>query len=226
MILNGSSNGIDLAKYSKDVLDESRLDVLKKQYAVTTDNFCFLAVGRMVRDKGIVELVTAFLDIYKDYPETRLFLLGPFEQVGAVPGDIVEQINAHPAIVYVKWSDEVEYFMALAKCLVHASHREGFPNVVLQAAAMGTPIICSDISGNTDIVQDNKEGYLYPVKDIAALEKTMQEVVSNYETALKKAEILKQKVIVNYDRTAVHKAIKERYINLLVNKQIDVSEIN
>jgi hypothetical protein len=54
----------------------------------------------------------------------------------------------------------------------------------------------------------------------------MQEVVSNYEIALKKAEILKQKVIVNYDRTAVHKAIKERYINLLVNKQIDVSEIN
>ncbi len=224
IILNGSSNGIDLTKFHREKIDLSRVQELKSIYKSDLA-FCFLAVGRMVNDKGIAELVNSFLNIYSKNTGTRLFLLGPFETADALPGSLVNIIKSHPAIHHVNWSDEVENFMYLANCFVHASHREGFPNVVLQAAAMAIPVICSDIPGNIDIVENETEGFVYPVKNQDALEKNMRLVLSDYSAAKQKAIVLSTKVQNNFDRPAVHKAIKDRYLHLLKQKNIDVSSI-
>jgi glycosyltransferase involved in cell wall biosynthesis len=225
MILNGSSNGIDLSKYGTNSIDENRRNFLKNKYEVKDDEFIFLAVGRMVNDKGIIELVEAFLKISSQVSDVRLFLLGPFERGDALPEPIVKLITEHPAITHVDWSDEVESFMAFCHCLVHSSHREGFPNVLLQAGAMGVPIICSNIAGNIDIVETESEGYRFKVKDTKDLQLTMETVLRGYSSSLVKASVLQKKIVARYGRKAVHEAIKERYIFLLKEKRIDVSEI-
>jgi glycosyltransferase involved in cell wall biosynthesis len=225
MILNGSSNGIDLKKFNHDSLDEKKREAIRKQFAIQDEDFIFLSVGRMVNDKGINELVSAFEKINQVFRHTRLFLLGPFEKADALPNETVEKINCHSAITHIEWSDEVEYFMAEADCFIHASHREGFPNVILQAAAMGLPIICSKIPGNIDIVEHENEGYIYPVKNSKALQEVMEQVLNNRVEVVKRAQNLQQKVFKYYDRVNVQSAIKDRYLELLQKKGIDVSSI-
>lgn len=225
IILNGSSNGIELHRYNPKNIDQERIAAIKKQYNISDEHFCFLAVGRMVNDKGIKELLTSFLHLYKSNPNIRLILLGPFETADALDEITVQTIKSHSAIVHIDWSDEVEKFMFLSQCFVHASHREGFPNVVLQAGAMGIPVICSDIPGNIDIVENEQEGTVFPVKNQQSLQAAMQHVMNHYEEALTKAKVLNQKVVNCYDRIAVHQAIKERYIHLLKEKNIDVSSV-
>jgi glycosyltransferase involved in cell wall biosynthesis len=226
MILNGSSNGIDLSRYTREKLSVSRLNELKQEWNISNSDFIFLAVGRVVKDKGIEELVEAFLTINNQFYNTRLFILGPFEEANAVSDSVKATIKTHPKITHINWSDEVEYFMALAKCFIHASHREGFPNVVLQAGAMHCPIICSNITGNIDIVENENEGNTYMVKDKNALISKMEWVLNNYDLAQEKATNLQQKINNNFDRRAVFAAIKQRYIELLKEKNIDVSGIH
>lgn len=225
MILHGSSNGIDLRKFNVIALDDSKRILLRKQFAVEENHFIFLSVGRMVNDKGINELVDAFEKINASSPHTRLFLLGPFETGDALPAATVEKINHHSAITHIEWSDEVEYFMAEADCFIHASHREGFPNVILQAAAMGLPVICSEIPGNIDIVEYDNEGYIFPVKNSEALLQVMEQVLNNREEVVERAHNLQKKVHRYYDRINVQSAIKDRYVELLRKKGIDVSSI-
>ncbi|RYD74627.1 MAG: glycosyltransferase family 1 protein [Sphingobacteriales bacterium] len=226
MILNGSSNGIDLSRYSSNNLSLARIEEIKRQYDIADTDFIFLAVGRVVKDKGIEELVDAFSFINNQYPHTKLFILGPFEKANAVSDEVKATIQSHPKVTHISWSDEVEYFMGLAKCFVHASHREGFPNVVLQAGAMQCPVICSNITGNIDIVESENEGSTYRVKDKNALISKMEWVLNNYNEAQKKAENLQQKIYNNFNRQAVFAAIKQRYIQLLKEKNIDVSGIH
>src|SRR5690606_39363372 len=83
--------------------------------------------------------------------------------------EVIRKINDHPRIVHIEWSDHVSHYMAISDVLVHASHREGFPNVLLEAGAISCPIICSDIPGNTDLVSHQKTGLVYPVKNKQAL---------------------------------------------------------
>lgn len=226
MILNGSSNGIDLKKYTFENLDSDRLNALKEKYAIKENDFIYLAVGRMVNDKGINELIIAFDEIYTKNKSVRLFLLGPFEEGDALPKETIENIKTHPAITHINWSDEVEYFMAVSDCFVHASYREGFPNVILQSASMGCPIVCSDIPGNIDIVESENEGYVFPVGNEIELQRSMEQVLNNKEEAEEKALSLQKKVKTCYDRTVFHKAVKDEYLELLNKRKIDVSSIH
>jgi glycosyltransferase involved in cell wall biosynthesis len=226
MILNGSSNGIDLKKFTRENLDEEKLSALKAKYSIKETDFIFLAVGRMVNDKGINELVNAFENIHSKNDRARLFLLGPFEEGDSLPQSTVDKIKSHSNITHVDWSDEVEYFMAVSDCFVHASYREGFPNVILQSGSMGCPVVCSDIPGNIDIVENENEGFVFPVKNASALQKCMEQVLNNKDEAAQKVVTLQSKIQNCYDRKVFHNAIKNKYLELLNKKGIDVSSIH
>ncbi|MEX2592216.1 MAG: glycosyltransferase family 4 protein [Anditalea sp.] len=211
----GSSNGVDLAKYDRNGLKENHLVAAMMRVAPGENDFIMLAVGRLVKDKGIEDLVEAFINS-KIVNRSKLVLLGSFEQdLNPLREDIVRKIYDHPRIVHVEWSDHVAHYMAISDVLIHPSYREGFPNVLLEAGAIHCPIICSDISGNKEVVAHQKTGLVFQVKNIEALKEAMEFAYIKKETMFGFAEKLYKEVHEKYNRCLIHELLLKNYNRLL-----------
>jgi glycosyltransferase involved in cell wall biosynthesis len=212
----GSSNGIKLARFSAASLNEQRLAAIKASIHYDAQYTYFLCVGRIVQDKGIDELVNAFVRLNEKNPSTRLILVGEFEdEVDPVNESTKKILHAHPAIIMAGWSDEVEYYMQFSTALVHASHREGFPNVLLQAGAMLCPIICSRIEGNVDIVENEVTGQIYEVKNEQQLLSKMQYTLAHPAQVKIYAHQLRSKIEQHFDQPVLHTLLLKKYRELL-----------
>jgi len=215
VIGKGSSNGVDFEKFNREVLKENHLVAATMRILPGEDDYIILAVGRLVQDKGIQELVEGFLES-KIYPMSKLVLLGSFEQeLDPISIDLMKVIRENPRIVQIDWTDHVAHYMALADVLVHASHREGFPNVLLEAGAMELPVICSDIVGNSDIIKQQKNGLIFPVKDKAILKEALEFAFVKRDKMAQLARNLYMEVQENYDRKSIQQALLSNYNRLL-----------
>lgn len=212
----GSSNGINLKRYSPGALNASKLEEIKSALQYDPSLKYLVSVGRIVHDKGMDELVKAFVQLSPDHPDVRLVLVGAFEdELDPVSDEAREILRTHPQIIQVGWSDAVEYYMSLAFALIHPSHREGFPNVLLQAGAMGCPVICSAIEGNVDIVTHGETGLLFPVKDAAALAAQVSVALADPAALRQYAVNLRQKIESHFDQPVIHNLLHKRYMSLL-----------
>jgi glycosyltransferase involved in cell wall biosynthesis len=212
---SGSSNGVDLAKFNRASLKENHLVAATMRIMPGEDDFIILAVGRLVKDKGIEELVSAFTNS-KIIGMSKLVLLGEFEQqLNPISQETIQTIREHPKIIQIDWTDHVPHYLALADVLVHASHREGFPNVLLEAGAMQVPVICSDIIGNTDLITQQKTGLIFPVKDAAVLKEALEFAFVKREKMGQYADNLYHFIVSNFDRNRVHQEIFNNYQRLL-----------
>jgi len=211
----GSSNGVDLTKFSRESLKENHLVAAMMRVVPGDNEFVILAVGRLVRDKGIEDLVKAFLQS-KIINKSKLVLLGPLEQeLNPLEGDIIRKIADHPKIVHIEWSDHVEHYMAISDVLVHPSYREGCPNAIMQAGAMQCPVICSDIIGNIDIITQKKTGLIYPVRNVNALQEAIEFAYVKREVMHCFAQNLYEEVIAKFSRKQMHELIQTEYERLL-----------
>ena len=211
----GSSNGVDLEIFNRGALKENHLVAATMRIMPGDNDYIILAVGRLVKDKGIEELVSAFLDS-KISERSKLVLLGSFEQdLNPIDEDIVRKIKDHPRIVQIEWTDHVAHYLALADVLIHPSHREGFPNVLLEAGAMQVPISCSDIIGNTDIVTNKKTGLIFPVKNKEFLKDALEFGYVKRDFMQELADNLYAEVEEKYQRKKVHQLILAEYQNSL-----------
>jgi len=171
----GNVRGVDMHFYSR------RPEVMEKASLIRDDKLTtFLYVGRVVEDKGINELCEAFDKLSKEYPQTRLLLVGFFEdELNPVSERAMSLMKSNPAIEYVgeKWGEDLLPYYAAADCFVLPSYREGFPNTVLEAGAMGLPSIVTDINGSREIIMENENGYIVPPRDADALLTAMRRMV-------------------------------------------------
>lgn len=215
IIGHGSSNGIDLSKFNRDTLAENHLIAATIRITPSENDYLVLAIGRLVKDKGIEELVNAFLSS-RLVKYGKLVLLGSFEQeLNPLDDEIVRKIQDHPRIVQIEWTDHVSHYLAMADLLVHASHREGFPNVLLEAGAMQVPVVCSDIIGNIDIVTHRKTGLVFPVKNTEILKEALEFAFVKRDYMQSLADNLYEEVIEKYPREKMHALILENYQRLL-----------
>ena len=211
---HGSSNGIDLQRFSREHLDPHKKAYIKNSVA-DKPGLKILCVGRMVQDKGIEELINAFTVLQRVH-DLQLILVGPFEPgLDPLPPYIMEIIKKNPDIIHISWSDDVEYFMDVADILVHPSHREGFPNAILQAGAMHLPVICSNIPGNIDIIRNEKTGLLFDSKNHHDLIEKLKYAFGHMHLMEKYAFTLFQEVTELYDQKIVHESILTAYNQLL-----------
>jgi glycosyltransferase involved in cell wall biosynthesis len=213
----GSTNGVDLNKFNRDTLSENHLIAATIRIAPSENDYLILAIGRLVKDKGIEELVKAFLSS-RLVKYGKLILLGSFEQeLNPIDDEIVRKIQDHPRIVQIEWTDHVSHYLAMADLLVHASHREGFPNVLLEAGAMQVPIICSDIIGNIDVVTHRKTGLVFPVKNSEILKEALEFAFVKRDYMQSLADNLHKEVVEKFPREKMHVLIHENYTRLLEN---------
>ena len=216
IIARGSTNGINLDRFSKAALDKNIIDATKELIRFSDNNSYLLCIGRLVKDKGIIELVNVFTQLQKTQPGLRLILAGEYEPaLDPLPATTLHEIENNPAIIHINWTNQVEYFMELAGFFVFPSHREGFPNVLLQAGAMELPIICSRITGNIDIVVNNEKGLIFEKGNEEELLKTVQLAFSNRERMQLMAKNLRNDIEVNYRRENIWQNMLEAYESLV-----------
>ncbi|MDX5479978.1 MAG: glycosyltransferase family 4 protein [Cyclobacteriaceae bacterium] len=219
IIGEGSSNGVNLEKFNRGALAENHLIAATMRITPSENDFLILAVGRLVKDKGIEELVEAFL-ASKVVKYGKLVLLGSFEQeLNPIKDEIVRKIQDHPRIVQIEWTDHVPHYLALADILVHPSHREGFPNVLLEAGAMQVPVICSDIIGNVDVITNKKTGLVFPVKKTEILKEALEFAFVKRDYMQSLADNLYADILQKYQRVNIHQLILENYQRLLAEEK-------
>ena len=171
----GNCRGIDLSRFDRTVEVMTEADKIRKAGC-----FTFITIGRLVRDKGINELVEAFCRINKDIPNLRLILVGSFEaDLDPIHPATLNEINENPNIEAVGPRNDVRPWLAASDCAVLPSYREGFPNVVIEAGAMGLPQIVTDINGANEIIEEGKNGTIVSPRDSDALYHAMKRMISD-----------------------------------------------
>lgn len=211
IIANGNVNGINLAYFDRTPEVMERVANIRRQGVFT---FCF--VGRMVKDKGINELVRAFQKIYEKNRQVCLFLVGPFEkELAPIQPENEEAILHHPGICFMDFQKDVRPFLAASDALVFPSYREGFPNVVLQAGAMGLPAIVTDINGCNEIIRSGQNGTIIPARDERVLQDTMEYYVTHPGEVKQMAKNARPMIAERYEQHIVWEALLKEYRELL-----------
>jgi glycosyltransferase involved in cell wall biosynthesis len=216
VIGNGSSNGINTDYFSINDDINEKAEIIRQQQSIDENGWAWIFVGRIVKDKGIAELIDAFLEIQKQFPEDRLLLLGDQEpQLDPLDEKHVKLLKSHPGIISCGFQKDIRPFLALSKVLVFPSYREGFPNVPMQAGAMGCALILSDINGCNEIVNHGKDGWLVPVKNTSALTEAMLLARNNPTQTERFAEAIKIKIESCYAQSFIWNCILHEYQELL-----------
>jgi glycosyltransferase involved in cell wall biosynthesis len=175
----GSANGVNLNRFNFRERDSWRNEG-RGNFGLDADSFVFGWVGRVTRDKGVKELISAFLDVLKHAPSnTHLLMVGEMEKNHGLENEIINQIESHPRIHYVGPQRNIEKFYAAIDVLVVPSYREGFGMVAIEAQAMGVPVIVSDIPGPREAIVDGKTGILVPVRQIETIVAGMIKIMEN-----------------------------------------------
>jgi glycosyltransferase involved in cell wall biosynthesis len=207
--------GVDMDKCSRRPEVIKIAEKLRKE-----DCFTFLYVGRVVRDKGINELCSAFERLHNDYPKTRLILVGPYEDaldpISEESRKIIDENEAIEA-VGAKSGDELLAYYAAANCFVMPSYREGFPNTVLEAGAMGLSSIVTDINGSREIIKDGVNGLIVQPRDAGALYQAMQLMLRSTVDRDRMAGNARKMIADRFEQGFVRKCLYDFYDEILQN---------
>lgn len=175
VLANGSICGVDTARFYPDATICSNV---RHENGIPDDSIVILFLGRLNRDKGVLDLAKAFATIAATMPNTILFLVGPEEE------QILEEVQRICAgygerVKRVGFTQHPEHYLVAADVLCLPSYREGFGLVIIEAAATGVPAVCSRIYGITDAVEDGKTGLLFPAGDVAALTQALLKLLGD-----------------------------------------------
>ena len=174
--------------------------------------FTFVFVGRIVRDKGINELVKAFDRLHLEHNDVRLVLVGPREDdLDPVLPETLDRIDRGDGIEVVGKQSDVRSFYADADALVFPSYREGFPNVVIEAGAMGLPSIVTDINGSREIIIDGENGVIVPPQNEEALYQAMKLFVEDSELTQSLAANARPLIASRYEQGYVRQCLYDFY---------------
>ena len=220
IIANGSSNGIDTTFFSPDQVTELERVTLREKLNIQPDNFVFVFVGRIVSDKGINELIKAFSELQaaenNEPAGIKLLLVGGLENdLDPLNPETLAEINQNKDIISVGFQQDVRSFFAIADALVFPSYREGFPNVVMQAGAMGLPSIVSDINGCNEIIIEGENGLIIPSKNVEKLKEKMLTLAKDKNLYTKLKGNSRRMIENRYEQSVVWNALLEEYEGLL-----------
>lgn len=208
----GNCRGIDLDRFDP-TLPEIQAEAAKLR---KPEVFTFIAIGRLVGDKGINELVAAFSRLNRELPATCLILVGPQEkELDPLSPATLLEIESNPAIEAVGNQADVRPWLIAADCHVLASYREGFPNVVIEAGAMGLPQIVTDINGANEIIINGRNGVIVPPKNADAIHASMSRMATDPAFRSVLAANARSLIASRYEQTYVRRCLYDFYHEIL-----------
>lgn len=219
VIANGSSNGIDTAHFNPLYYSAEDNETMRDKLGIKADDFVYVFVGRLVGDKGINELIEAFERLGVE--NVKLLLVGSYEtELDPLEKETLDIIESNLNIISVGYQQDVRPYFALADALAFPSYREGFPNVVMQAGAMGLPSIVTDINGCNEIVEEGVNGLIIPTKDARALQEAMKKLILDKTFYGKLKSNAREMIVSRYEQEVVWEALLEEYERLIADADV------
>jgi glycosyltransferase involved in cell wall biosynthesis len=205
----GNVRGVDMEAFSR------RPEIMAKAEKLRRDDlFTFIFVGRIVGDKGINELVQAFVRLQKVKANVRLLLVGDYEaNLDPIKPETKELIDSNTSIEAVgpQYGDDLKAYYAASDCFVFPSYREGFPNTVMEAGAMDLPSIVTDINGSREIIINGENGVIIPSKDADALYSAMLRMATDTPTTQRMARSARQLIADRFEQSFVRQCLYDFY---------------
>lgn len=216
VLANGNVNGLDTAFFDPAMITDTEKKDLRNTLGIQPGDFVFIFVGRLVRDKGINELVAAFEEVSGAGKNIKLLLVGPYEEeLDPLLPETKQKIEQSHNIITVGFQKDVRPYMAISQALAFPSYREGFPNVVLQAGAMELPAVVTDINGCNEIIEEGVNGILIPPGSAAALAAGMIRLYKDEAYYSQLQQNTRSLILSRYRNEAVWDAIQAFYQKLL-----------
>lgn len=216
VLRGGTINGIDSEqRFNPDRMDPQTGVWTRKRLGIPPDAVVIGFIGRVVRDKGLVELVDAWRSLRHNSPRVHMLIVGPFEPQDPVPPDVEKTLRSDPRIHLTGLDWETPRLYAAMDMVVLPSYREGFPSVPLEAGAMRLPVVATRVPGCVDAVVDCETGMLVPPRDALALGLALRTYLDDQGLRDRHGAAGRERVVRDFRREDVHRALHEEYLRLL-----------
>lgn len=217
---HGSSNGVDAARFASSPGLLARAADLRKSLEVPGDSPVIGFVGRLTRDKGIPELVEAFDQLRLRWPQLRLLLLGDREPGDPLPSQVNQRLDHDPQIICTGAVADAAPYYHLMTLYCLPTHREGFPNSVLEAHASGLAVVTTTATGAVDSVEDGVTGLLVPAGDAGALAQAIERLLRDRVLATRMGVAGRERVARDFRPQLIWDALVNLYRRLLRERGI------
>jgi glycosyltransferase involved in cell wall biosynthesis len=215
----GSGNGIDATRFDRRSVDGSARLATRARYDIPDDAIVIGFVGRIVQDKGVVELLDAVEMLFSEFPTLHVLLVGMLEERDAVPTGVRHALEAHPRIHWrgEDWNTPPLY--AAMDVVALPTYREGFPNVPLEAAAMMLPVVATDIPGCRDAIAHEQTGILVPPRDATALAGALRRYLGDEALRSRHGEAARARVLDEFRQEVIWNELDHTYRDLIARTQ-------
>lgn len=224
VLAGGSGNGVDATGEFDPETVAAQREPVRRQLGIGPDAIAVGFIGRVVREKGIVELFAAWRTLRDDLPELRLVIAGVLEDEDAIPADVLHALSTDPRVHLVGRCRDIPPLYAALDIIALPTYREGFPNVPLEAAAMRLPVVATRIPGCIDAVADGVTGTLVPVRDALALAAAIRRYAG--DPALRRAHGAagRERVLREFRQAVIWEALHAEYVRLLDAAGVKVAD--
>lgn len=219
IIGKGSSNGINLEVFTENAHLISISEDLKIKHKISSSDFVFLFIGRIVRDKGIEELLLAFDNLSSTQPNTKLVILGRMEpDLDPISKNALDILDSNKDIILPGYQKDIRPYLSMSDAFVFPTYREGLPNVLLQAQSFSMPCVVTRVNGNTDIVEEGVNGVFVDRGNSKELLNAMLLVRNNHELRDRISNNARKVIEKNYDQKYLWKELLSEYQSFLGKK--------
>ncbi len=213
-------NGIDVRRFSSSAVSPSRVDAARVELGISVDAPVIGFVGRLVREKGVLELFEAARRLRERYPALRLLMIGPVDV--AKPDHLGPQSADAAGVgditIFAGYRHDMPELYSLMTVLALPSHREGLPRAPMEASAMGVPTVATAIRGCREVVRSGENGFLVPPRAPGELAEALGRVLADSNLATELGHRAREMAVGEFDEQRVFARVKETYLRLLLRK--------
>ncbi|RLT09928.1 MAG: glycosyltransferase family 1 protein [Planctomycetota bacterium] len=211
VLRHGSSNGVKAERFQYSAEQFAQIEQLRESLGIPAEARVIGFVGRLTRDKGIVDLHEAFTRLLNEFPDLRLVLIGWPEEGDPVPSPVWQSLQEHPQIIRTGAIKDPSLHYGLFDVFVFPSYREGFPNVPMEAAAAGVPVVGYSATGTIDAVVDGVTGTLVPLQDSASLASVTANYLRNPLLRHRHGEAGRRRALTDFRREDIWQSLANLY---------------